>query len=81
MIHYAVVGNLLMQFLANRFTNVQLESLTGDIYGYCKDQHGCRYLQKKLEERNPQYVQMIFRETHDHVVELMTGGSIFLFYS
>lgn len=70
-----------MQFLANRFTNVQLESLTGDIYGYCKDQHGCRYLQKKLEERNPQYVQMIFRETHDHVVELMTGGSIFLLYS
>lgn len=68
-----------MQFLANRFTNVQLESLTGDIYGYCKDQHGCRYLQKKLEERNPQYVQMIFRETHAHVVELMTGGSIFCF--
>lgn len=68
-----------MQFLANRFTNVQLESLTGDIYGYCKDQHGCRYLQKKLEERNPQYVQMIFRETHAHVVELMTGGSIFYF--
>ncbi|KAI5841910.1 armadillo-type protein [Morchella snyderi] len=57
---------------ANRFTNVQLESLKGDIYGYCKDQHGCRYLQKKLEERNPQYVEMIFRETHAHVVELMT---------
>lgn len=44
-----------------------------EIYGLCKDQHGCRYLQKKLEEKNPQHVQMIFQETHMHVVELMTG--------
>ncbi|KAI9759398.1 MAG: hypothetical protein M4579_002387 [Chaenotheca gracillima] len=57
---------------ANRFANVQLESLTGEIYGLCKDQHGCRYLQKKLEERNPDYIHMIFLETNQHVVELMT---------
>ena len=44
-----------------------------EIYSLCKDQHGCRYLQKKLEEKNPQHVQMIFQETHAHVVELMTG--------
>ena len=46
-----------------------------EIYGLCKDQHGCRYLQKKLEEKNPQHVQMIFQETHMHVVELMTGSA------
>ncbi|KAL7271165.1 hypothetical protein RUND412_006099 [Rhizina undulata] len=57
---------------ANRFANISLESLVNDIYDLCKDQHGCRYLQKKLEERNPQYVQIIFRETQAHVVELMT---------
>ncbi|PUU72262.1 armadillo-type protein [Tuber borchii] len=57
---------------ANRFANTPLESLIGNIYELCKDQHGCRYLQKKLEERNPQYVQMIFLETRAHVVELMT---------
>lgn len=56
----------------NRFANSRLEDLTGQIYGLCKDQHGCRYLQKKLEEGNPAYVDMIFQETHDHVVELMT---------
>lgn len=56
----------------NRFANVKLESLVNEIYSLCKDQHGCRYLQKKLEEGNPQYVEMIFRETHSHVVELMT---------
>ena len=39
----------------------------------CKDQHGCRYLQKKLEERNAESVLLIFLETNQHVVELMTG--------
>ena len=58
---------------ANRFANVQLESLRGEIYSLCKDQHGCRYLQKKLEDRDPEHIQMIFLETKQHVVELMTG--------
>ncbi|KAL8807010.1 MAG: hypothetical protein Q9182_000991 [Xanthomendoza sp. 2 TL-2023] len=55
-----------------RFNNVKLEHLQGEIYGLCKDQHGCRYLQKKLEERNPEHLHMIFLETNPHVVELMT---------
>lgn len=55
-----------------RFSNVKLEQLQGEILGLCKDQHGCRYLQKKLEERNPEHIQMIFVETYAHVVELMT---------
>lgn len=55
-----------------RFANIKLESLTGEIHQLCKDQHGCRYLQKKLEDRNPEQVQMIFEETAPHVIELMT---------
>ncbi|KAI4206974.1 MAG: hypothetical protein LQ346_000806 [Caloplaca aetnensis] len=55
-----------------RFNNVKLEHLQGEIYNSCKDQHGCRYLQKKLEERNPEHIHMIFMETNQHVVELMT---------
>ncbi|KAI9823340.1 MAG: hypothetical protein M1832_002564 [Thelocarpon impressellum] len=57
---------------ANRFANVQLENLRGEIYSLCKDQHGCRYLQKKLEDRDAEHIQMIYLETHQHVVELMT---------
>ncbi|KAF7587669.1 hypothetical protein BBP40_006880 [Aspergillus hancockii] len=56
----------------SRFTNFPLEHYRGELYGLCKDQHGCRYLQRKLEERNAEHVQMIFEETHLHVVELMT---------
>ncbi|THC93560.1 hypothetical protein EYZ11_006953 [Aspergillus tanneri] len=56
----------------SRFTNFPLEHYRGELYGLCKDQHGCRYLQRKLEERSPEHVQMIFEETHLHVVELMT---------
>lgn len=58
-----------------RYNNVQLQSLQGEILALCKDQHGCRYLQKKLEERDPESIQLIFMETHRHVVELMTGLS------
>lgn len=60
----------------SRFANFPLEHYRGELYGLCKDQHGCRYLQRKLEERNPEHVQMIFNEIRVHVVELMTGISI-----
>ena len=56
-----------------RFTNAKIESYQGEIYSLCKDQHGCRYLQKQLESRNPEAVQIIFMETQQHVLELMTG--------
>ncbi|GHJ83619.1 hypothetical protein NliqN6_0021 [Naganishia liquefaciens] len=56
----------------NRFAGMRLEDLQGDILPLCKDQHGCRYLQKKLEEEVPEHRDMIFRETYGHFPELMT---------
>ncbi|KAG6002812.1 hypothetical protein E4U43_001046 [Claviceps pusilla] len=56
----------------SRYQNMPLDSFSGQIYELCKDQHGCRYLQKKLEERNPDQVHMIWLETNQHVIELMT---------
>ncbi|KAG8947135.1 hypothetical protein FRC04_010986 [Tulasnella sp. 424] len=56
----------------NRFNGTQLEDLQHDIATMCKDQHGCRYLQKKLEEGVPEHRDMIFRETYPHFAELMT---------
>ncbi|OAA59257.1 Armadillo-like helical [Cordyceps fumosorosea ARSEF 2679] len=56
----------------SRYQNMPLESFRSQIYDLCKDQHGCRYLQKKLEERNPDQVHMIWLETNQHVIELMT---------
>ncbi|CAN6638398.1 hypothetical protein TRVA0_017S00408 [Trichomonascus vanleenenianus] len=58
--------------LANKFAQLDLESMVNDVYSLCKDQYGCRYLQKKLEEKNPRYLEIIFNETYPHVVELMT---------
>ncbi len=52
---------------------MRLEDLQGEILTLCKDQHGCRYLQKKLEEEVPEQRDMIFRETYGHFPELMTG--------
>ncbi|KXN87543.1 Pumilio domain-containing protein C6G9.14 [Leucoagaricus sp. SymC.cos] len=56
----------------NRFAGARLEDLQGEIATLCKDQHGCRYLQKKLEESLPEHRDMIFRETFSHFAELMT---------
>ncbi|PWN50079.1 ARM repeat-containing protein, partial [Violaceomyces palustris] len=50
----------------------RLEDLKGEIFALCKDQHGCRYLQKKLEEGLPSHRDMIFAETFNHFAELMT---------
>ncbi|KDN49895.1 ARM repeat-containing protein [Tilletiaria anomala UBC 951] len=52
--------------------NTKLEDLQGDIFTLCKDQHGCRYLQKKLEEGVAAHRDMIFAETFPHFAELMT---------
>ncbi|CCM01317.1 uncharacterized protein FIBRA_03366 [Fibroporia radiculosa] len=56
----------------NRFAGTRLEDLQGEIPSLCKDQHGCRYLQKKLEEGVPEHRDMIFRETFSHFADLMT---------
>lgn len=56
----------------NRFAGTRLEDLQGEIPSLCKDQHGCRYLQKKLEEGVPEHRDMIFRETFKHFPDLMT---------
>lgn len=55
-----------------RFNGQPLEAYGGSIYELCKDQHGCRYLQKQLEHANADQVRMIWLETCSHVVELMT---------
>ncbi|KAJ7822517.1 hypothetical protein B0H14DRAFT_3470766 [Mycena olivaceomarginata] len=44
----------------NRFARMRLEDLQGEIPALCKDQHGCWYLQKKLEEGSAEHRDMIF---------------------
>jgi hypothetical protein len=68
-----VIQSRRLQNDANRFLNYDLKTMPHhEIYSLCKDQHGCRFLQKKLEERNAENIQIIFDETAPHVVELMT---------
>ncbi|KAF2855290.1 ARM repeat-containing protein [Plenodomus tracheiphilus IPT5] len=68
-----VIQSRRLQNDANRFMNYDLKTMPRqEIYTLCKDQHGCRFLQKKLEDRNLEHIQIIFEETNPHVVELMT---------
>lgn len=57
----------------NSFIGVSFEDVREDIYPLCKDQHGCRFFQRKLEEQIPPYRDAIFHAVYDHFVELMTG--------
>jgi len=56
--------------LTRQYTSI--EQVVGHIYSLCKDQHGCRFLQKKLEDREPNVAEYIFAEVYDHMTELMT---------
>ena len=51
---------------------VKLEDLRGELSPLCRDQYGCRFLQKKLEEGVPSQCDMIFAETFPYFAELMT---------
>jgi hypothetical protein len=57
------------------------DQLLGKIYLVAKDQQGCRYLQKRLEEQIPREVQSIFTEVFEHITELMTGECVLFFVS
>ncbi|KAL0356891.1 UNVERIFIED_CONTAM: putative pumilio8, chloroplastic [Sesamum calycinum] len=48
-----------------------LEDLRGQMFFFAKDQHGCRFLQTKVEEGKPEEIHMIFSEVKDHICELM----------
>ena len=52
--------------------SMQLDELRGDIAQLCRDQFGCRFLQRKLDERIPAQCDLIFAETFPYFAELMT---------
>jgi hypothetical protein len=58
----------------------ELDQMVGQIYALSKYQQGCRFLQKKLEEKNAANTQIIFEELYDHLVELMTGALHIFFF-
>eukprot|EP01118_Nematostelium_gracile_P005502 TRINITY_DN1742_c0_g1_i1.p1 TRINITY_DN1742_c0_g1~~TRINITY_DN1742_c0_g1_i1.p1 ORF type:complete len:616 (+),score=157.55 TRINITY_DN1742_c0_g1_i1:232-2079(+) len=49
-----------------------LSELVGQIYALSKYQQGCRFLQKKLEEKSTENSKIILHELSEHLVELMT---------
>jgi hypothetical protein len=55
-----------------RFNNVNFEDLKPEILALCTDQHGCRFLQRKLDEKDPKTLKMIFEEVHPSITKLMT---------
>ncbi|KAJ1856916.1 hypothetical protein LPJ73_002115, partial [Coemansia sp. RSA 2703] len=57
---------------ANKFANATLEELQGTIFDVCRDQYGCRFLQKLLEEGRPDQFETIFTEATQRFSELMT---------
>lgn len=69
---------------ASKYANAKLEDFSGEMYQLCKDQHGCRFLQRQLDlgrevaagsksgVSNDIAATMIFNEIYLKIVELMT---------
>lgn len=63
-------GNNVNGFSAN--TNIDiLQSPEEQIYSLCRDQRGCRFLQRKLADADPALCRRVFEATHSHIVTLM----------
>lgn len=63
----------------NRFANALIEDFHGSILLLCRDQHGCRFLQREMDQVQSLPLlllvtpaTLVFLETHSHVVSLMT---------
>ena len=56
---------------ASRFINATLNDFVNEIYYLCKDQHGCRFLQRQLELHGETAATKIFNEIQLNVIELM----------
>lgn len=55
---------------AAKYASAKLEDFSGEIYSLCKDQHGCRFLQRQLDGSHVA-ATMIFNEIYLRIVELM----------
>lgn len=60
----------------DKFAHIKFEDVVDDIYSLCKDQYGCRYLQRKLEEQNDEQRDIIFEQVFPHFIKLMTGNAM-----
>lgn len=69
---------------ASKYANAKLEDFTGEFFSLCKDQHGCRFLQRQLDlgreaaaTNDPNLLTndiaatMIFNEIYLKIIELM----------
>lgn len=56
---------------AAKYVNASLADFLNEIYYLCKDQHGCRFLQRQLEIGGPDAATKIFNEIQLNVIELM----------
>ncbi|KDP44452.1 hypothetical protein JCGZ_16285 [Jatropha curcas] len=63
----------LLSALYNRQSKNQytLDLVKGRVVMVARDQEGCRFLQKKIEEQKAEQIEMIFLEVKDHLCDLI----------
>ncbi|KAK3012334.1 hypothetical protein RJ639_011635 [Escallonia herrerae] len=64
-------NNLSMRSKQRPSFAIDLGDLEGKMSVWAKDQYGCLFLQKKVEEGKPEDIELIFSELKDHIGELM----------
>jgi hypothetical protein len=59
------------RFSASHYENVEIKDCIGQICFICKDQQGCRFLQREIDKSGSHVVDIIFAEVITHVNELI----------
>jgi len=59
------------RFSASHYENVEIKDCVGQICFICKDQQGCRFLQREIDKLGPNVIDIIFAEVITHVNELI----------
>lgn len=60
------------QYAAKLAANPTVDELRHKVYVLAKDQHGCRLLQRMLDDKNPAVFDVIYVEVFTHINELQT---------
>jgi hypothetical protein len=63
--------NMKGRFSASHYENVEIKDCIGQICFICKDQQGCRYLQREIDKGGIVVSIIIFKEILPHVTELI----------
>ncbi|KAK9818051.1 hypothetical protein WJX72_006325 [[Myrmecia] bisecta] len=65
-------NSVLEDFKSRKSRRYELKDIAGNAFDFCRDQHGSRFLQQKLETAKSEEITALFKELQPRLLALMT---------